>query len=209
MKKHVNPLAKRLEVWDVPYYANRVSHSVNTSKTELNVTVLCMYLGLNDIDTALKKSLLCHFQAKRGWFSVDTAKISEYFSLGVCMEGLNTIFKSLYSVELRIETPVEGGRDKFVSLMNLFLFIYLFRGRSGAPTSTRSPCATSPRPAGAGRPSGTSTATSSADPESHIRCARILYRVWDCQRLFKHSKRSLGKFLVLLSESWYSAPWLL
>ena len=25
MKKHVNPLAKRLEVWDVPYYANRVS----------------------------------------------------------------------------------------------------------------------------------------------------------------------------------------
>ena len=41
------------------------------------------------------------FQAKRGWFSVDTAKISEYFSLGVCMEGLNTIFKSLYSVELQ------------------------------------------------------------------------------------------------------------
>ena len=47
-------------------------------------------------------------QAKRGWFSVDTAKISEYFSLGVCMEGLNTIFKSLYSVELQIETPAEG-----------------------------------------------------------------------------------------------------
>ena len=39
---------------------------------------------------------------------MDTAKISEYFSLGVCMEGLNTIFKSLYSVELQIETPVEG-----------------------------------------------------------------------------------------------------
>jgi intermediate peptidase len=69
MKKHVNPLAKSLEVWDVPYFSNI---------------------------------------AKSNWFSVDTAKISEYFSLGVCMEGLNTIFKALYSVELQMETPREG-----------------------------------------------------------------------------------------------------
>ncbi len=69
MKKHVNPLAKNLEVWDVPYYVNR---------------------------------------AKKSWFQVDTAKISEFFSLGVCMEGLNTIFKHLYSVELHMETPKQG-----------------------------------------------------------------------------------------------------
>ena len=69
LKKHTNPFAKQIELWDTPYYS-----------------------GL----------------AKNSWFDVDVANISEYFSLGVCMEGLNTIFKCLYDVELVVENPESG-----------------------------------------------------------------------------------------------------
>ena len=48
-------------------------------------------------------------RARKIWFEdLDTEKISEYFSLGVCMEGLNTIFKSLFRVELEVENAEEG-----------------------------------------------------------------------------------------------------
>ena len=46
--------------------------------------------------------------AKNSWFGTDVGNISEYFSLGVCMEGLNTIFKRLYNVEIEVETPEVG-----------------------------------------------------------------------------------------------------
>ena len=69
LKRTSNPMARSLELWDVPYYT---------------------------------------IQAKRTWFDLDTVKISEYFSLGVCMEGLNTIYKSLFGVELVVETPEKG-----------------------------------------------------------------------------------------------------
>ncbi|TRY74904.1 hypothetical protein TCAL_00516 [Tigriopus californicus] len=46
--------------------------------------------------------------AKRQWFDIDAQKISEYFSLGVCMEGLNEIFTRLFNVELVVEKPTPG-----------------------------------------------------------------------------------------------------
>ncbi len=36
------------------------------------------------------------------------SKISEYFSLGTCMEGLSMLYKTLFRVELTVE-PVEEG----------------------------------------------------------------------------------------------------
>lgn len=69
MKKHSNPLATCLEVWDLPYFSNK---------------------------------------AKSTWFSLDADKISEYFSLGVCMEGLNCLFRDLFNVRLDIDSVDEG-----------------------------------------------------------------------------------------------------
>lgn len=47
-------------------------------------------------------------QARVSWFNLDVEKISEYFSLGVAMEGLNDIFKSIFGVEMIVETAEEG-----------------------------------------------------------------------------------------------------
>jgi len=47
-------------------------------------------------------------QARTSWFDLDIEKISEYFSLGVAMEGLNDIFQSLFGVEMVVETAEEG-----------------------------------------------------------------------------------------------------
>ena len=38
--------------------------------------------------------------AKHTWFSLDLENVSQYFSLGVAMEGLNDLFQCLYGVEL-------------------------------------------------------------------------------------------------------------
>jgi hypothetical protein len=39
---------------------------------------------------------------------MDSGHISEYFSLGVCMEGLNTLYQNLFNVYLELETPAAG-----------------------------------------------------------------------------------------------------
>ncbi|GBN61789.1 Mitochondrial intermediate peptidase [Araneus ventricosus] len=45
---------------------------------------------------------------KQREFAVDSSDYSPYFSLGVCMDGLNFIFKSLYNVTLQVEDVAEG-----------------------------------------------------------------------------------------------------
>lgn len=47
-------------------------------------------------------------QAKNNFFNLDSAQISEYFSLGVCMEGLNTLYQNIFNVYLEVETPATG-----------------------------------------------------------------------------------------------------
>ncbi len=51
--------------------------------------------------------MLCICQVKSSVFDLPDA-VSEYFSLGVCMEGLNTIFKSIFGVQLSVEEPQPG-----------------------------------------------------------------------------------------------------
>jgi intermediate peptidase len=46
--------------------------------------------------------------ARANCFQLDTERIAEYFSLGVAMEGLNDLFRSLYGVSLSVE-PVQDG----------------------------------------------------------------------------------------------------
>lgn len=41
-------------------------------------------------------------------FQFDTSKVSEYFSLGVCMEGLDRLFNRLYGVRLHLSEPLTG-----------------------------------------------------------------------------------------------------
>jgi intermediate peptidase len=47
-------------------------------------------------------------QARGGWFDLDTSRIAEFFSLGACMEGLDTIFKNIFGVRLQIEDARPG-----------------------------------------------------------------------------------------------------
>lgn len=47
-------------------------------------------------------------QARNNWFDLDTSQVAEYFSLGVCMEGLDYIFKRLYGVKLEVVSPDPG-----------------------------------------------------------------------------------------------------
>ena len=41
-------------------------------------------------------------------FDADSARISEYFSLGVCMEGLDRLFNTLYGVRLQLAEALPG-----------------------------------------------------------------------------------------------------
>ena len=47
-------------------------------------------------------------QARNQMFQSKFSKISEFFSLGVCMEGLDRLFNRLYSVRLRLSDPLPG-----------------------------------------------------------------------------------------------------
>ena len=47
-------------------------------------------------------------QARANWFKLDIEKVSEYFSLGVAMEGLNDLFQSLYGARLEVAETFNG-----------------------------------------------------------------------------------------------------
>ena len=47
-------------------------------------------------------------QAKNNFFQIDTAHISEYFSLGVCMEGLNTLYQVWHFLNLTAGNKYTG-----------------------------------------------------------------------------------------------------
>ena len=47
-------------------------------------------------------------QARNDKFEINSRKISEFFSLGVCMEGLDRLFNRLYGVKLQLSEPLPG-----------------------------------------------------------------------------------------------------
>merc|ERR1719468_592076 len=47
-------------------------------------------------------------QARNDKFEINSRKISEFFSLGVCMEGLERLFNRLYGVKLQLSEPLPG-----------------------------------------------------------------------------------------------------
>lgn len=65
-----------------------------------DVTVACALRR----NTVFGLSLHCSDQ----YFSYNEENISTYFSLGVCMEGLNMLFQSLFDVTLENITPETG-----------------------------------------------------------------------------------------------------
>ena len=47
-------------------------------------------------------------EARNNWLNLDVSNITEYFSLGVCMEGLNMLYSRLFKVSLEIEESAPG-----------------------------------------------------------------------------------------------------
>lgn len=47
-------------------------------------------------------------EARKRWLSLNVSNITEYFSLGVCMEGLNMLYSKLFKVSLEVEDSAPG-----------------------------------------------------------------------------------------------------
>ena len=47
-------------------------------------------------------------KARNSWLNLNTSDIAEYFSLGVCMEGLNMLYSQLFQVSLEVEDTDPG-----------------------------------------------------------------------------------------------------
>ena len=47
-------------------------------------------------------------EARNTWFNLNISNIMEYFSLGVCMEGLNMLYSKLFKVSLEVEDVAPG-----------------------------------------------------------------------------------------------------
>ncbi|XP_046734920.1 mitochondrial intermediate peptidase [Diprion similis] len=47
-------------------------------------------------------------KAKKAWLNTSSAEFAPYFSLGTCMEGLNTLTQALYGVKLEPEPIIKG-----------------------------------------------------------------------------------------------------
>ncbi|KAG8328547.1 hypothetical protein J6590_107942, partial [Homalodisca vitripennis] len=47
-------------------------------------------------------------QAKRQWLKANSSEFSPYFSLGGCMEGLNSLFQQLYGITLHSDETESG-----------------------------------------------------------------------------------------------------
>jgi len=47
-------------------------------------------------------------QARASWFRLDMERVCEHFSLGVAMDGLNSLFQDIYGVEMVVEETRDG-----------------------------------------------------------------------------------------------------
>ena len=47
-------------------------------------------------------------EARNKWLNLNVSSITEYFSLGVCMEGLNMLYSRLFKVCLEVEDSAPG-----------------------------------------------------------------------------------------------------
>jgi intermediate peptidase len=47
-------------------------------------------------------------EARNKWLNLNVSSITEYFSLGVCMEGLNMLYSKLFKVSLEVEDSAPG-----------------------------------------------------------------------------------------------------
>ena len=47
-------------------------------------------------------------EARNKWLNLNVSGITEYFSLGVCMEGLNMLYSKLFKVFLEVEDSAPG-----------------------------------------------------------------------------------------------------
>ena len=47
-------------------------------------------------------------EARHKWCDVDTSSVSQYFSLGACMEGLDMLYRTLFGVYLEVDQPETG-----------------------------------------------------------------------------------------------------
>ncbi len=91
-------------------FLSKLSASLKPRVDQDYQTMLQMKQRVNSAATSLAVWDVPHFtmQARSDWFDVDSNKISEFFSLGACMDGLDRLFDKLLGVRLHLEEPLPG-----------------------------------------------------------------------------------------------------
>ena len=104
----VESLAETPEKIDA--FLNKLSKELRPRVSKDYDTMLALKKKSNPSSTALNLWDVPYFttMAKNNFFQIDSAQVSEYFSLGVCMEGLNTLYQNIFNVYLELETPAPG-----------------------------------------------------------------------------------------------------
>ena len=94
----------------VEIFLNKLSRELRPRVSRNYDTMLALKKKGNPTCSSLEMWDVPYFttQAKNNFFQIDSAQISEYFSLGVCMEGLNTLYQNIFSVYLELEAPAQG-----------------------------------------------------------------------------------------------------
>jgi intermediate peptidase len=104
----VESLAETPEKVDL--FLNKLSRELRLRVSQNYNTMLALKKKANPACSSLEMWDVPYFttQAKNNFFQIDSTHISEYFSLGVCMEGLNTLYQNIFNVYLELETPAQG-----------------------------------------------------------------------------------------------------
>ncbi|KAK2519097.1 Mipep [Columba guinea] len=104
MKMKLNPQNSKLMPWDHPYYSGvlRAESSILPVDREEMAGKLWMILDVWGEEDVKVLDGLCT------WYNIDPGLYCPFFSLGACMEGLNSLFSQLLGISLYAEQTQKG-----------------------------------------------------------------------------------------------------
>ncbi|GAB5566226.1 mitochondrial intermediate peptidase isoform X2 [Prionailurus iriomotensis] len=103
MKMKLNPRNSELMPWDPPYYSG-----VIRAESEVLPGTAVESLHWTGVAIALAFLITSVFSPPEKKYNIEPSLYCPFFSLGACMEGLNTLFGRLLGITLYAEQPAKG-----------------------------------------------------------------------------------------------------